>query len=197
VIADAGEEYVRTYLELYKTISDIHDTPVIIDGQKNLIKTLVMRGLLGKNVRVKVLHLARDPRGYFDSFNRRESKSIEEAARDWMRFHSRAARLQQPSLDCDYLFLRHEDLCQAPADVMQRVFDFFGVENQDVCRPPVNLKKYHLMGNSMLFEFDGTVRRDSGWQKRLSWEKQMRLLELTRPLCSRFGYNLEAVNTGR
>lgn len=185
----AGREYAQIYLKFYNTVCAIQGTEIFVEGAKNLIEPLVLKSFTGEEHPLKVLHLSRDPRGYFNSQKKHHPQTtLKSAAKKWKRYHGAVEKLRRSLLSSNYLFLRYEDLCREPSKWMQQVFDFFQVEYQDVFQAPINPQKHHLMGNKMLFQFDGTIKLDNTWQTRVTEDKQKGLLQLTQPLSSTFGY---------
>lgn len=189
LIGKNGREYVRTYESFYETVCSIHKTGIFVEGSKNLIEPLLVRAFAKDASLLKVLHLTRDPRGYFWSQRKYHSQmTLQKAAIKWNRYHWAVERFRRFIPASNYLFLRYEDLCRQPDEIMRQVFNFLQVEPEEVCHAPLNRRKHHLMGNKMLFEFDGTIKYDTKWQKPLSEREQKTLLTLTKPLSSKFGY---------
>jgi hypothetical protein len=184
-----GYEYTQMYLKFYQTVCDLQGTDIFTQGSKNLIEVLVIKSVLEKKASLKIIHLSRDPRAYFHSRKKYyPSTTIQFAASKWKSYHRMVTKLQHSLGATNYLFLRYEDLCREPSESMRDVFDFFHVEYQDVCHAPRNPRKHHLMGNKMMFSFNGTIQGDYSWQERVSYEEQMMLLERTQPFSARFGY---------
>ena len=71
---------------------------------------------------------------------------------------------------------------------MCTIFNFYGYEYEDVITAPKYSKKHHLMGNKMVFEFDGTVKLDLSWKERLNPMEANDVLKLTQPLSRTMGY---------
>ena len=105
----------------------------------------------------------------------------------WRRYHNLASRLPR-IIGCEYLLLRYEDLCQNPTGTMDRIFDFLGLENHEVCKPIDNLNNTHVIGNGMRKSFDGKVSLDTSWQDHLSDAEKSRLIKMTEPMSSAMGY---------
>lgn len=185
-----GHEYVQTYLTFYTTICAIQGTDMFVQGSKSLIEFLVLKGFVDHQHTMKIIHLTRDPRGYFNSFKKYYPQTpLKKAAIRWKRYHGVVEKLRRSLAGSNYFLLRYEDLCESPNEQMIRVFRFLNVEPQQVCRAPVNPSKHHLMGNKMIFQFNGTISADHAWKNRLMAAEQKRVLELTQPLSSRFGYS--------
>ena len=192
-----GHEYGQLYIDFHRAVCDIQGTSQFVDGQKSLVKVLALSGLVGPEINIRVVHLMRDPRGYYCSSKRHhgDEANMRGRATRWRRYHTLARRLPR-AIGCEYLLLRYEDLCQHPSGAMRRVFEFLGVENQEVCKPTVGLDKFHIIGNQMRKSFDGTVSLDTSWQDQLSDTEQSRLIKMTEPLSSAMGYyNLTKTET--
>ncbi len=190
LLGPIGHEYVRIYLEFYETVCALQGTEIFVEGSKNLVEVLVLKGFTPPEHTLNILHLTRDPRGYFNSLKKYYPHTTPgSAATKWKRYHSIVEKLRQSLEPFNYFFLRYEDLCQEPVAQMQQVFEFLQVESQHVCQAPVNPRKHHLMGNKMIFQFDGTIKLDNAWKTRISDDDQRRLLALAQPLSSHFGYS--------
>jgi hypothetical protein len=113
---------------------------------------------------------------------------LETVARIWIRSHRQIRILARPALGIDYLCLRYEDLCRDPESKMREVFEFLGVQDENVCTRPLWKEKHHLIGNKMLYTFDGSIRLDESWRERLSSEEQTEVLRLTEPLSGTYDY---------
>ena len=197
VASRAGKEFSRMYLSFRETVCRLQGTSVLVDGQKEMLKAKVLKSMLGKKATVRLIHLVRDPRAYYYSCKKNDpAAAAESVAREWLKIHGAIAALGRSPQHFRYLLLRHEDLCLQPQRVMAQVFSFLGVEDQDVCGPPADPEKHHIMGNRMLFSFDGSLRLDTAWQQRLSADDQEVLVKLTYPLFAASGYSHKPAAAG-
>ena len=179
-------EFLETYLAFCRLVCSLHGTAILVDGEKSLLKALVMRSLAGR--RVRLIHLVRDPRGYLNSCRKYRRIPLEQCAREWCSAHRRMSAAGRLFFRHDYYRLRYEDLCRDPDGAMNGLFRFWGIDAEPVCRPARQTAKHHLMGNKMLFDFDGNVRLDTAWRENLSLPEQQSMLSRAAPLAARLGY---------
>jgi len=178
----AGHELFR------QTILEQMNASVFIDGQKSLAKALLHRALSPRNKTVRIIHLVRDPRGFLASSKRSlNHHGLEAAAEQWTKGHQRIALLKKPLFRMEYNRVRYEDICATPDETMNSLFAFLGLNGHNL----TNLKEektYHLIGNKMLHHFDGKIRLSTKWKEELTPDESIRMLELTRPLSQKYGY---------
>lgn len=181
-------DYLEQYQRFLHAVLKLNRKSIFVDGQKSITKVVALRGLLGKKGRVRVIHLTRDPRGYYNSCKKHmPGVDVEQVAAMW-NYHRWLAMFKMRFLQCDYYLLRYEDLCHAPVETMNDLFAFLGLPGEDVVRKPDNPEQYHLMGNKMLMKFDGEVRLDTGWETGLTVEQQRKIMKMTKPLREQFNY---------
>ena len=185
---NASNKFADMQLQFYETVKEMHGTDVIIDGQKELRKLKILNGILKGKANVKVLHLVRDPRGFLNSSKKYiKSATVKKVSEEWLKMHTDIRNsCDRPGID--YLLVKYENLCENPAECMRTIFNFYGYEYENVITAPKYLKKHHLMGNKMVFEFDGTVKLDLSWKERLNPMEANDVLKLTQPLSRTMGY---------
>jgi Sulfotransferase family len=112
---------------------------------------------------VRFLHFVRDGRDMAFSENQtqlvkhgdvllrdelRKAKTPVRSVAVWSRVNSAAADYGEERLGDRYLRVRFEDLCARPADVLERIFEFFGLAGDPAAaagqvRPPDTLGRWH------------------------------------------------------
>lgn len=184
----AVRHYAAAYVHFYRTVCELHGTDGLVSGSKNLTEVLAQRHFSPGIDRIRVIHLARDPRGFAYSARKHYGWTIADAGRAWVRWHAAFQRLEHYGSDLDYLLVRHEDFCADPVATMARIFSFLGVENEDVCGPPRNPRKHHIVGNNMALTFTGVIAADRSWRDALTADEQREVLERTGQLARTLGY---------
>jgi hypothetical protein len=181
------DEYAKLYASFYEVIGDLHGTTLVVDGSKSWPKVRALADYFGDSADIRVIHLVRDPRGFVASLQRRKEgpASVAAAASRWRDLHRQFARLDGVA---SYTALRYEDLCADPVGTMEQVFEFLSVPNEDVIAAPRFPAKHHLMGNVMLFTFDGTLTLDETWKAQLTPHEQEQVLRHAGALAKKFGY---------
>ncbi|MGK0298705.1 MAG: hypothetical protein ACI9XC_002328 [Gammaproteobacteria bacterium] len=183
------EQYSELFNIFYKIIMDLHDTKMFIDCSKRLGRILALHS--GNKAReiTKVIHICRDPRGFATSWERNVGKGgIYLSSQLWLDMHMRIANTLAATQGIEVMLLRYEDICINTTEVMNRVFNFFGIDNELVVSGPVSGKKHHMIGNRMLFKFDGDINEDISWKEKLSDKQQHTICKVTEPLFSQYGY---------
>ena len=184
-----ANQYINSHLAFYQKVMSTHGTSIFIDGEKSLSKPLFFRGILGRQIPIRVLHLVRDPRGFYNSTKKYNQSKISDAAKQWS-FHRHIQRLENPIFNIEYKRVRYEDICKTPQKTLNDIFDYFQASPADVIRKPDKGIKGHLLGNKMLHTFDGTVRLDTTWRKALPSSEQVDLFKRVEPIAKQYGYKL-------
>lgn len=155
---------------------------VFVDTSKDHLRARALKMFAAYPVRV--VHLVRDPRGVTASRLRRGVPiDAREAARQWVRLHSRLQRLA----DDHYLRVRYEDLCRHPREVLQQVYAFCGVDPHFEI---VNLAatQHHIVGNAMRLENLSAIQLDERWRDRLTAVQQNEIWQIAGKLGAQYGY---------
>jgi hypothetical protein len=116
---------------------------------------------------ISVIHLLRDPRGMAASYRRRHGYSAGVAAQNWLREQEIIVRVLR-EFDRKTT-LHYEDLCEAPAREVERLYRFIGIEPHPL---PENFKEteHHILGNVMR-ERPAEITKDERWRQELSAEE--------------------------
>ena len=188
VAPHARDEFTEVWLNYYRTVREMTGSRLFIDGNKNIIKMMALKSALGSDVRLRVIHLVRNPNGFHLSNKKYHPEvTIEQSINGWRRFH-RQVEIVSKLPGIDTITLRYETLANEPAAAMARLFEFFEVDNQPVIAPPLNPAKHHLMGNQMMFRFDGVIKQDRDWRERLSQSEQQQIIKLAGGLYQKYDY---------
>lgn len=180
------QPFREAYFRFYEMSNRLLRTSVFVDGEKSLTKTLLTLGAEDSRENIRVLHLSRDPRGtYFSMVRHNRGVDIEDFCRDWRRYHTRVSRLRKW---VSYSHIRYEDLCLATDATLETVFAFLGVQFIPVKTSVSDLRKKHIIGNTMIHRFDGQIEYDRRWEKELDDETKSTVLEKTMPISGLLGY---------
>jgi hypothetical protein len=160
---------------------------MVVDGSKSYRKAKLMARELGRSWVIKVLHVVRDPRGFVASWLRSDpTATLRTSSWLWAETHRRMEALA--STNVPYLRVRYEDLALRPEHEMKSIFDFLNLPWESVIAAPRFPEKHHLIGNKMLFSFDGTVLLHEGWRDQFSPEDQIRVLRYAGRAAENYGY---------
>jgi len=64
--------------------------------------------------------------------------------------------------------LRYEDLCNGPAEWMQRLWTWLGVEQLEIQETHFKSGEYHILGNAMRLNTMSEIRLDEKWKRSLT-----------------------------
>ena len=184
----AGRQFERSVSLFIEVALAYHKKSIFVDGTKDINRCLSIINL--KKKKVRVIHLIRDPRGYFLSMRKNlpENKVTPDTTiKTWKGFHSLALHYFVETNKCSYLPVYYERLSSDPKSEMERIFKFLGVDYSDVLQKP--LDPHHIIGNKMLLNFKGDIQQDLEWQQSLTCTEQKQILADCDPLSSLFHYN--------
>ncbi|MCA9247643.1 MAG: hypothetical protein KDA42_11020 [Planctomycetales bacterium] len=184
----AARRFAGLYQDFYQQACDLQSATIFVDGSKSIERAVIFRNLYGPRAKMRIIHLYRDPRGYFNSCKKHRDQSAESCAREWTEYHRLVKQEFEGRRGIDYLRICYEDVCHQPSAAMAQLFAFLDVANEDVVRPP-EPHKNHLMGNKMLATFDGVVQVDWSWRERISIAEQQRVLQIAGSDATERGYH--------
>ena len=156
-------EYARKSHTLFEAVSDITGASTIIDSTKNPVR---MRALqLTAPYGFKVIYLSRDGRAVTNSRIKRQSITMEKAAKIWVAENRKVRVVLRAMREIEVLNVNYEMLCNSLEQEMKRIFQFLGLPN---C--PVNLttERHAIGGNPSRFNVRKSVVVDDKWRDELS-----------------------------
>jgi hypothetical protein len=180
-------EFGRKATAIYGAIARALGTPVVVDspGTARYMKIAHMAnpGLF------RAIHIVRDGRGWTCSRMRRESVSMDNAARLWRRRHWHLQLAMRTVPAERVLTIQYEQLCQHPESVMGQVTRFLRI------RPyghqfELRKESFHgVGGNPMRFRYGETrIALDESWRHKLSTADLHVFDEIAGPLNRRLGF---------
>jgi hypothetical protein len=196
------EEYVSTFLRLYRAIAEVAGGAVVIDSSKHSSLAFCLRSEPGIDLRV--VHVVRDSRGVAYSWTK-EVRRPEAGDESLMTRYSptRSAALWVGHnlffgllrwLGTPTERLRYEDFVARPEAVLRDLAAFSGIP---LAATPafldgssVTLSPSHTVaGNPMRFRTGALeLRRDDAWRRELPRGRRWLVSALTGPLLARYGY---------
>jgi hypothetical protein len=196
------QEYVATFLRLYRAIADVAGGAVVIDSSKHSSLAFCLRGEPGLDLRV--VHVVRDSRGVAYSWTKEVLRpeaggeslmtrySPTRSSALWIGhnlFFSLLARLGTPTER-----LRYEDFVARPEAALTDLAAFSGIplaggpdflDGNSVTLSP----SHTVAGNPMRFRTGALqLRRDDAWRRELPRGRRWLVAALTGPLLARYGY---------
>jgi hypothetical protein len=184
LLRSRAERVDRTNLAFVDAVLKRCGATVFFDTSKLLTRLTYLLDIAELDVRV--VRLARDARGFAASAKRRGGSAVA-AARVWRNDQAAIDRFFADRPDLPTLLVRYEDLCGRPADTLQRLWQFCGVEPMEPSAV-IEADHHHVLGNSMRMRGTIHVRLDEAWRVRLGQEDERRVLEVAGAVNERLGY---------
>lgn len=195
---------------LYRALSDVTRSSVIVDSGKLPYHAALM--VRSKAVKLKVVHLVRDPRAVAYSKQRmktnlnlssdqKRTMRRENALRVSLRWIWHNFLVRMVCLRCeDTVLVRYEDLVQDPNKVLERILGSSGLEFYGVSGPKdARANSIAFTGNSSRFGTNShRIKPDFEWTLKLPLSQLALISLLTLPLRFWLGYGgLFRLKTGR
>jgi hypothetical protein len=162
------QTFVEAHIRFMENSLRERQARIYLDGSKSVRRALLFAA--SPQVRMKVIHLVRDGRGFCFSYLKNRSLARTDlplAARAWNDNIKAIDRFQARLPLIPILDVRYEDLCRDLPTTLQRVCQFLevpyepGLENCEA-RP------CHVLGNRMRLRFSGQVEECLRWQREFS-----------------------------
>ncbi len=182
------QAFIEAHAEFMAQSVKFKNARLYIDGTKVWPRA----ELLARTQRsaLKALHLIRDGRAFCNSYvkNRKLSKAqLGQAANSWLKHTREVETFRRRFPDIPLLTVRYEDLCRDFDDTIETICNFLDVP---VGKDLLNTEDehFHILGNRMRFQFQGTIRRDTSWESQLTEVEVRQITSKMRHALRRFGY---------
>jgi hypothetical protein len=193
-------QYAGAYGRLYAAAAEVSGRRVVIDSSKHVSQPFAL--MAGSGVRLRIVHVVRDPRGVAYSWSKSvvrpeitgatqlmDRMSAAEVALDWDVQNGLFA-LTRP-LGIPRLVVRYEDLLAAPATAIAVIGRWAGLEMPDAVLNELSHRRVTLQaahsaaGNPMRFR-SGPVdlREDAEWRQHMRRRDRRLVSTITGPLAA-------------
>jgi hypothetical protein len=172
-ISPAWHSHLRDVHHRNKSLMDalfeITGARMVIDSSKIAIHLRYL--LKSPELRIKIIFLVRDGRAVatsqlghgFTNGDRRET--IEATAWNWIRSNDSCERVLAEDVPAEQkMFLRYEDLCQSPEGKLREVYEFIGLDPNNIVLN-FRSKQQHIVGNEMRMKSGTDIKLDERWRK--------------------------------
>ncbi len=196
-------QYGAVVTRILRAALEVGDVPVVIDTSKHVSTALLLHQL--PEVDLRILHLVRDPRGVAHSWTKamkRPEVRGEDRAMDtlhpgriglrWLWFNWAFANIDR--LGAPVATIRYEDFVAAPAETLDQIFRFAGVEPSGEAimstDPLLPDGGHSVAGNPLRLDRKPvTIRADEAWRTKLDPSMQKLVGRITRVMLSRYRYD--------
>jgi hypothetical protein len=158
---------------------------VFVDTARDHQRPRYLAGAPG--LRLKVIHLVRDPRGNVASIMKHTGVDVVHAARQWRHYNVEADRVGRSFPRETWMRLHYEELCSRPQETLDRVARFIGVEPIPVS-DQLQPSERHVIGNSMRLGGVEAIREDRSWMERLNDDDLRVIARVTGAASHELGY---------
>ncbi len=169
-----------------ETVLELTGKCIFVDSSKDHYRARALKRFSPYPVRV--IHLVRDPRGVAASRLRRGVRiDASQAARQWVRLHTRLENFLDTRSPQNYFLVRYEDLCRDPRTVLRQLYAFCGA-NPEFESADLQATEHHIVGNAMRLENLSAIKLDERWRELLSSEQQREIWRIAGRLGAQYGY---------
>jgi hypothetical protein len=181
-------ELRNNYTKFIDILLKTSNRNIFIDGQKNIDKIQLLHLILGDSVKLKFIHIVRDPRGYFYSLRKRKPNiSLKRGLLKWTSKHNKIKGIIKKTKG-DHRYLKYEDLCNNPQKVHDEICYFLNIDNNKTILNRINKNNCHVIGNNMLIKFNGIINKDTSWKNALTKKDQTKFAKIGVKELQKYGY---------
>lgn len=180
------EPLVARNVAFVQAVLDVTGKCIFVDTSKDHLRARALKMFSPFDVRI--IHLVRDPRGVAASRLRRGVPiDAREAARQWVRLHTRLQNSLDTRAPDKYIVARYEDLCQGPRTVLKRLYAFCGADRTFEVLD-LATTTHHIVGNAMRLDHLSAIQLDERWHELLTADQQREIWQIAGPLGAQYGY---------
>jgi hypothetical protein len=163
------ERAITHTLMIFELVREVLDVELVVDSSKSYLKAIALYRRDPDNVRIVLL--TRDGRGVLWS-NLKRGVAAAAGVRAWRNQYQRALPLLERHVASAHIAqVRYEDLVAAPAQVLQRLCAWAGVEFQPRMLSFRATTHHIANGNAMRLDDSSELRLDTEWMTRLGVEE--------------------------
>lgn len=207
LLATSIIQYGAVVSRILRAIIEVSGKPVIVDTSKHVSTALLLRQI--PDVDLRVVHLVRDPRGVAHSWSKvidRPEVQGESRPMDtlhpgrlglrWLWFNWAFTNMDRVGVPT--ATIRYEDFVAQPAEILDQIFTFSGVEATGAelmgANEPLLLGEGHsVSGNPRRLDRRPVqLRVDDSWQTDLDPKMRRLVGRVAQPMLDRFHYSKEA-----
>jgi hypothetical protein len=185
--AKSYREVILNSLVLYRSVGVLHEAKVVVDSTKNPLRGKMLYML--SPGRVFCIHLVRDGRAVAASMMRRESVSMDTAARRWKSTCMKVEATLWSIPEKDRHFLRYEDFCNDPLRSINGIFAANEMVELTASELDLTGTVHHeIPGNPVLHKGISDIQLDEKWRRSLSASDLNVFERIAGSINRRYGY---------
>ncbi len=174
----------ETLYQIFYATHEISEAQWLIDSSKQAWWLMELYHI--PNIRLKVLHLVRDGRGYIHSkqklrimetplgIQKSASTPVCKATIYCMLMNFLSMLIGRKFFKNDYRLVRYEDLTSNPEREIQAIFEFLGVPFEKInFSSPISGEYHNIAGNNSKFSGFKVIKQDDTWKYNLSPGQKM------------------------
>ncbi len=173
---------------IYHEVGKLAGTMVVCDSSHRITQAMVLSHR--HQVKMKIIHLVRDGRGVINSIRKRKNTSVARATIDWKKANEVTLKNHRRLPDNHLLRVRYENMCDNPAQEIEKICRFLGVGYRDV--DLTRLHEIHFIGGSSTIrntDFQNfSINKDESWKKELSEHDKAAFNRIAGRLNDLYGY---------
>lgn len=192
---DELNSYYQYIEQLYLSISKVSNRQIIIDSSKSISKAYILCKLFkaNNNVKIKFIHLVRDPRGVVHSCLK-SNKSILHGILFYLKTNFRAEIFKTIVPSSKFITVRYEDLLFSRKHILEHLTQFVGVSLDEISRKIENSGYFDtgLLFNGNRIKGKDNIRLSNKveWISTLSKAKIVLIYLFCLPFCLKYRYKV-------
>lgn len=161
----------------FDAVAEATGAGVIVDSSKleGRLRALTASGFAP----IQPIHLMRDPCGQVHSVARRASQQVMRPA---LRYCKETIRIMLLLRGMPHLSVRYEDLVRYPAEQLQKIMGWIGVDYEPEQLSWHESVRHNLSGNVMRKSADSAIRADEKWRNEMNIGQKMLVRTVTAPV---------------
>ena len=192
---DKFQLYETFMHNIYKSLQDVSSCKAIVDSSKSVGRAYSL--LRNKKIDVQLIHLVRDPRGMYYSFQKKDVvtpvKGLWSTALYWNITNFLASIIKLRFGDKKVLQIRYEDLVYCPGETIDKISFFLYVNLSQVkekLKNEVKLDRGHIASGNRLRSQKSALKLtpDFEWKRKLSFSQRLILNIICSPMMVKHKY---------
>lgn len=170
-----------------ESVLEVTNKSVFIDTSKTSNRLRLVALDRFSNFDLRAIHLVRDVRGVVASQARRRDLDVSQAARRWVKWHTKLEGNLKILPPEKHIRIRYEDLCRDAPGTLEQLFRFCGVEPK-IEIPDFRSSDHHIVGNPMRLKNVTEIKLDERWKDSFNSKQLNEISQVAGALRQRYGY---------